>query len=347
MKLDKGKLNISIGGCFGSEGKGLLNSYLHLMNDIDISIGMNGANAGHTFIKGDEAFIAKYLPVTGILSKRNQIYLCPGSIINPSILLDEIAKFDIDPLRMAIHPNCTIIDQEDIDAEADPSSSVTKIASTQTGNGHALSRKILRSARIARDVPELQDMILDLDVQWYLEHDCTVLIEVPQGFELSLDSQHYPYCTSRNIDISSAMGVAQVHPYFLGKVACIIRSMPIRVGHLINDNRIVGESGPVYDDQVELAWEDVGIEPEITTVTQRRRRIFSFSMEQYRHMLKRLRPDYLLLNFANYLNNDQLANLLEHIPEVTHLGFGRDPKNIKANHGHFKGDNDDQRADSR
>lgn len=339
MKLLEGKLNISIGGQYGSEGKALLNHYLSITNDIDISIGMNSANAGHTFILNNKKYIAKYLPVSGILSKRNQIYLSSGSIINPNTLLEEIIKFDIDCNRIAIHPNCAIIEDIDIEFESDPSSSVSKIASTQSGGGSALSRKILRSARLAKDIPELSEMIMELDIQWYLEQGCTGLMEVPQGLELSINSKHYPYVTSRDIDISSALSAAQVHPYYLGKVATVIRTLPIRVGSIVDSSgKIIGESGPVYDDMTELAWEDIGIEPEITTVTKRKRRIFSFSLNQYEYMIKRLRPDYILLNFSNYLTNDQLSDLLEYTPEVTHLGFGPNVDSIYANHGHFKGD---------
>ncbi|MGD9581162.1 MAG: adenylosuccinate synthetase [Vampirovibrionia bacterium] len=170
-------------------------------------------------------------------------------------------------------------------------------------------------------------------MQWYLDHDCVALMEVPQGLELSLDSRHYPYVTSRNIDISSALSNAMVHPYYLGKVAVIIRTLPIRVGNIINkDNIIIGESGPVYEDMSELSWDDIGINPEKTTVTNRNRRIFSFSMRQYKYMLNRLRPDYILLNFANYLNNIQLKTLLELTPEITHIGFGASPDRIYCNH---------------
>jgi adenylosuccinate synthase len=335
MELLSGKFNISIGAQWGSEGKALLNQYLDLTNHIDVSVNNCSSNAGHSFILHGKKHIAKFLPVTGILSKRNQIYLCADAIIHPKTLLDEIAYFDIDPERVAIHPRCAIIEDFDIQSEADPASSVTKIASTQSGGGSALARKIMRSARLAQDVPELKRMVNKLDLHYYMDQGCTVLMEVPQGFELSLNSEHYPHVTSRNIDVSSAMSAAQVHPSYLGKVCVVIRTLPIRVGHIFNeDGGIIGNSGPVYDDMVELSWEELGIEPELTTVTKRQRRIFSFSMEQYKHMLSVIRPDYIMLNFTNYLSREQYMVLLEGLDEVTHLGFGPKVDQVFLNHVH-------------
>lgn len=331
MKLDYGKLNISIGGQWGSEGKALLNNYLAYTNDIDISITNCSANAGHSFYIGNKKYIAKYLPVTGILNKRSTIYLSKGSIINTKILLEELNRFDINTDRVFIHPNAAIINDDDIENESYVNSSVTKIASTQSGGGAALARKIMRSAKLAKDVSELSIMIRTLDLQYYIENDCTLLMEVPQGLELSLNSKHYPYVTSRDINVQSAMNDADVHPSYLGKVCVCLRTLPIRVGNIYDNDEVIGHSGPVYDDMTELSWDDLNIPAELTTVTNRKRRIFSWSNNQYKYMLKTLRPDYILLNFANYLRYNDLIKLLKTLPEVTHLGFGPKVEDVYLN----------------
>jgi adenylosuccinate synthase len=335
MKIDSGKFNISIGGQWGSEGKGLLNQYLSLTNHIDIAVNNCSANAGHSFVMDNIKYIAKFLPVSGILNNRSTIYLCSGSILNVNTLLSEIKYFDIDKNRIAIHPICSIIEDNDIFEELKLNSSLTKIASTQTGGGHALARKILRSAKTARDISELHPMIQELDLHYYMDQGCTVLMEVPQGLELSLNSLHYPYVTSRNININSALDAANVHPSYLGKVCAIIRTLPIRVGHIINGDSILGNSGPVDHDMSELDWEDLNIIPEFTTVTKRKRRIFNFGKIQYKRMLNILKPDYILLNFCNYLKKSDLRILLRELNEITHLGIGDTPENIILNHGHF------------
>jgi len=52
-------------------------------------------------------------------------------------------------------------------------------------------------------------------------------------------------------------------------------------------------------------------------------------------MLQHLKPDAILLNFANYMNRKELSELLSELPEVTHLGFGPTYRDIKLNHGYF------------
>ncbi len=336
MYLSSHKLNVIIDGQFGSTGKGLLASYIAAINHIDIVISNASANAGHTFWYHNKKYITKHIPVSAIIHPRCQIYLCAGAIINPSILLDEMDRFDISPDRICVHPRCAIIEEADIVNEASTSSSATHIASTQSGVGQALIRKIARSACLASDTPKLAHIVNDFNLQYYLDIGCTALMEVPQGFDLSISSGFsYPYCTSREITVSAALSDAQVHPAYLGKVAVCIRTFPIRVGHIVKDGIKIGDSGPFYDDSVETSWRALGLEEEYTTVTGRVRRVASFSMKQYHKMISSLRPDYVLLNFANYLDRYSLSNLLDKLPEVTHLGFGPKIKDVYLNHGYL------------
>lgn len=333
MELDSGKLNILIDGQFGSTGKGLLASYVSLTNHIDIAITNASANAGHTFYYNNKKYVLKQLPVAGIIHKRCQIYLCAGAIINPKILLQEMEEHNISEDRVAIHPRCAIITDKDIQWEKNKNSSVTKIASTQSGVGRALSRKIQRSAKLAMDIPELRPMLNDLDIHNLLDHNCTALMEVPQGFDLSLSSGYaYPYCTSREITISAAMADAQVHPKYLGKTMVCLRTYPIRVGNIVQGDVELGHSGPFYHDSQEVTWDDLGVKEERTTVTGRIRRIATFSKEQYDRMINHLQPDYVFMNFGNYMSMKKLALLLEDLPEVTHVGFGPYVEDVKLNH---------------
>jgi len=336
MILSPSKLNIMLDGQFGSTGKGNLASYIAVTNHIDIAISDAAPNAGHTFYYDGKKIIVKHLPVSGVIHKRCQIYLCAGAIINPTILLHEMEENNISEDRIMIHPRCAIITDDDIIAERDNSSSVTKIASTQSGVGYALSRKIQRSALLAKDIPELSGMVEELNVSSYLDDGYTALMEVPQGFDLSLSSGYsYPHCTSREITVSAALSDAQLHPSYLGKVMVCLRTYPIRVGNIIEDNIEIGNSGPFYPDSIETTWEAIGVPKELTTVTGRVRRVATFSMIQYQRMLQHLKPDMILLNFANYMTRKELSELLDKLPEVTHLGFGPTFKDIKLNHGYF------------
>lgn len=319
--LKVGKLNILIDGQFGSTGKGLVASYIGWYNHVDIAITNASMNAGHTFYIGKKKYVTKHLPVTGILNKRSTIYLCAGAIIDPKFLLKELQIFDIDPNRVCIHPRAAIIEEQDRKYEA--KGSVKKIASTQSGVGSALIRKIDRKAELAKDNSLIKHMIKEVDLSFYLNQGAIVGMEVPQGFSLSINSGFsYPHCTSREITISAAMSDAQLHPSYLGNVFVVIRTYPIRVGHIIENGMKVGDSGPFYPDSKELTWKRIGVEEEYTTNTKRVRRVATFSMIEYQKMLKTFRPDYVFLNFANYLDLKELQTLLRKLPEVTHVGFG-------------------------
>lgn len=333
MEVESGKFNIVCDGQFGSTGKGLLSSYIAIGNHITIAVSDAAPNAGHTFYSYGCKCIVKHLPVTGIIHKRTLMYLCPGAIIDPNVLLQEIKTFNVSTDRLAIHPRCAVITADDIGMERDINSATTKLASTQSGVGSALARKINRTAKLAEDCEPLKKYIKELDLNWFMDNGCTVLMEVPQGLDLSISSGlSYPYCTSREITVSGAMSDAQVHPSYLGKVAVSIRTFPIRVGNIVINGEEVGYSGPFYPDSVETSWEKLKVEPELTTVTKRIRRVATFSMIQYKRMLSMVKPDYILLNFCNYMEKNELLKLLEELPEVTHLGFGPKPENVYLNH---------------
>ena len=229
---------------------------------------------------------------------------------------------------MYIHPRAAVIEQQDIDAEQE--GSVKKIASTQSGVGSALVRKINRSAKLARDNPLLRSMARELNINHFLRGRKTAVMEVPQGFDLSINSGlSYPHCTSREITIPAALADAQVHPDNLGMVIVCIRTYPIRVGHIVEDGKMVGDSGPFYSDSTETSWENIGVEEERTTCTNRIRRVATFSMKQYKRMLKAFKPDYILLNFTNYLSERELSELLSKLPEVTHVSCGPKIEDVK------------------
>jgi len=325
--LGRGKLNIIIDGQFGSTGKGLLSSYIGTKFDIDVAVTNGSPNAGHSFYVDDKKHIAHHLPVTGILNENAIIYLCSGAIINPTILLQELDEFKCSD-RLYIHPRVAVVEKQDLDEEKE--GSVKKIASTQSGVGSALVRKINRSASLAEDNEILRPFVKEFDLNKHLQQKDWVVMEVPQGFDLSINSGlSYPHCTSREITISAALSDAQVHPGDLGSVTVCIRTFPIRVGHIIEKNKKVGDSGPFYPDSTETSWANIGVEEELTTVTGRVRRVATFSMLQYKRMLDALRPDYILLNFTNYLSEKELSELLHKLPEVSHISDGPKVENVK------------------
>ena len=110
-----------------------------------------------------------------------------------------------------------------------------------------------------------------------------------------------------------------------------MRTFPIRVGNITDeDGNVTGWSGPVYPDQKELSWEEhfPEITPEKTTVTQRVRRIFTFSPTQYHESLLRLQPDYVHVGFCDYLQSAvDFVNFVDLLRKVEGVA-GADPQRV-------------------
>ncbi len=323
---------VLVDGQFGSTGKGLLTAYIACYSAGKIThVTTNaGPNSGHTAYDGDYKVMTQQIPVASVFLHRLNAeaitILNAGAIIDPDILAAEIARYDLRIENVFVHPNAAIIDahmtrQDQVTLEA--------IASTGKGVGPAMMRKIGRHGIYA----VAQSMytgkppgVRSWDSPWDWSED-VVFVETAQGFSLGLNSRFYPHVTSRECTVGQAIADARIPPQMLRRVACTFRTYPIRVG---NTSR---SSGGCYSDQRETTWGELGLEPELTTVTKRVRRVFTFSREQFRECIEVNRPDLIFLNFCNYLTKEALWNLthtieqdynrvMERTPETFLLGFG-------------------------
>jgi adenylosuccinate synthase len=318
--IKHGKASIVIDGQFGSTGKGLAAAYQcekeMLRNDIlwDQMICTTNAapNAGHTTVlPGGRKFITFHMPTIAVMNDAPSIYLNAGAIIDMDVFKDEIEELKIRPRRIIVHPNAAIITKEDKKYEQDRASGATKIASTQKGVGRALARKIMREGTTAKDIRseflKIGADVVAMDLNEAMSMNWAVVIETPQGMGLSLNNAFHPHCTSREVSVAQSLSDAGVHPSYLHKTLMTTRTFPIRVGNIVDETgQTIGYSGGVYDDQMELSWDEFPhVEPERTTVTKRVRRIFTFSAQQYRDSIARLRPDIVHIGFCDYLKSRQ------------------------------------------
>ena len=89
------------------------------------------------------------------------------------------------------------------------------------------------------------------------------------------------------------------------RVVGTARTFPIRVANRFDEQgQQVGYSGPCYDDQVEITFEDIGQKTELTTVTKLPRRIFTFSGQQIEEAIQYNGADGVFLNFVNYCRDE-------------------------------------------
>jgi adenylosuccinate synthase len=333
--LRPGKASFLIGGQYGSEAKGAaaasLAHQLSLRGEgFDITTTNASAQAGHTSIHNNIKRVAFHLPTVALiqqqeLTKKPTIYLNAGCAIDVEILRQEIFDYGVDLTRFFIHPNAAVITQDCKDAEGMADSAQTKIASTRKGVGQAIARKVLRSGQIARDNPTLSPFCRVLDLNTEMRSGRSVCVEVPQGLSLSVNSQFYPYCTSRDCTLEQAMNDAGIHPHFYGNSMLVIRTYPIRVGAIVENDKVLGQSGDCYPDQQETSWAFLRQPAEITTVTKRVRRVFTFSFQQLGYALMRVRPSVVFLSFCNYVHEpSELQAILTYIKvKADRLGIGR------------------------
>jgi len=326
---------------FGSTGKGSLAGYLAIEREPDTVVTAWAPNAGHTYIdENGREFIHRML-ANGIVSpKLKTILIGAGSVVDPQCLHDEIfaCKDLLQGKKIVIHPQAAIVLPEHLNIEK----ANVKIGSTMKGSGAALIQKIQRdpdncnNARMAfpQDICNKihamgVNIVISADEYRVAIKQAKVMqIEGAQGYSLSVHHGFYPYCTSRDVTPAQVMADCCIPYSIKPEVYGTLRTFPIRVANRYDENgKLIGTSGCGYDDQVELDWSKVGVEPELTTVTKLPRRVFSFSLMQTQEACFQCSPDYLFLNFANYMHEDDLATLKTRIEAATGipvrwLGFG-------------------------
>lgn len=345
LDLKPGCFHVVTDGQWGSCGKGHATTALAARYRPEYLSTTSMANAGHTAEHDDgERFVAKALPSAAILNKWLQNTTRP---YNPYIIIGATAAFDLNQILqeinicgnrkyMLIHPRAGIITQNHRDREQGPASAVRHLASTMQGCGEFLAEKVLRrrGLLLARDYPELGDMIAnDLHVSlntMMTKMGSTILHEGSQGYSLDINhGSHYPQCTSRGTTAIQNLADMGFNSQRLGDVFLVIRPYPIRVGNVEG-----GYSGHCYPDQIETTWENVfsaggygQIETkdlkarELTTVTKRQRRVFSFSERQVREAATVNGATKIILNFADQIDHKVRGvrrwDLLTH--HVTHF----------------------------
>lgn len=320
-----GRASVIFDGQFGSTGKGLAGAWVGEHNAIDWATTNASANAGHTSIIDGKPIVLFHIPSTYLTARQNghpKIYINAGAIVDIDVLEREIAELGIRHAEIVVNPNAAVILPEDKEAEADNRSSQAKIASTQKGVGAALARKIRRDGPnlgqyIERSYRKVPFQVSTVSLNKEMQEGASVVIEVPQGFSLSLNSSgFYPYTTSRDCTLQQGMSDAGVAPRLFYKSMAVLRTFPIRVGNIVEGERQIGFSGHVYPDQRETSWEELGLPEERTTVTKRVRRVFTWSNKQYEAMLRHSMPDICFLNFCNYATSQRIHQITNQMKEV-------------------------------
>ena len=330
---------------YGSTGKGLLAGYLAGVSAPDTVITAWAPNAGHTFIDATGRKFVHTHVANGIVSPNiRRLLLGPGSLINPGQFLHEVqACADIieeRDIRIAIHPHAALVLGRHVAEEAGP---MTKIGSTKKGVGAAMIQRIRRDPddmNVAAYSDLLKQYVCTVDEYDALLREARhVMIEGAQGFGLSMYHGFYPYTTSRDVSTWQVLADCGVPASnVIGKATLRIygtaRTFPIRVANRFDtEGTMVGYSGPVYGDQDEISFEDIGQATELTTVTKLPRRIFTFSRKQIAAAIRHCAPEMVFLNFINYCRTErELSAIVDAIEgtgvRVAFVGTGPAVQNV-------------------
>jgi adenylosuccinate synthase len=305
---------------YGSTGKGLIAGYLAESElKPDVVINANMPNAGHTYIDGvGRKWVHKVLP-NGIVSPNlKAVMIGPGSVFNFDRLVEEINESSdlLQGVPVFIHASAVVLGNDDASKEK---ALVSAIGSTGQGSAAAMVRKIERNSQdlvVARDIlPSSMNLngvtvnVIGSSIwQHYLRMANCILAEAAQGYSLGISqSQFYPFTTSRDCTPARFMSDMAIPLPMLKEVIGTCRTYPIRVA---------GNSGGYYSDQREIVWSDISQEPELTTVTKKVRRLFTFSHAQLKDACNECMPNRIFLNFVNYLSPEHVDSMVMAVSDI-------------------------------
>jgi adenylosuccinate synthase len=223
--------SVIVGAFWGDEGKGKIISYLALKDNLDFCVRTGSVNAAHTVWFEGKKYALHMVPAA-FINPKTRLLIAAGANVDVKTFFDEMALTQVDPKRMGIDQNASIIEQKH--GDQDKASAINKgIGTTGRGVGPALEERVRRTAKLAKDIPELKPFLADEieEVNDGLDAGKSVLLEGTQGFMLSLFlGGGYPYVTGRDTGASAIASEAGVGPTRVDEVIIVYKSFMTRVG---------------------------------------------------------------------------------------------------------------------
>lgn len=330
-------VSVVVGGQYGSEGKGKVAFYFAKKLNAAAVVRVGGINSGHTVIAEDGMqYIFRSLPTAAIHPSMTSI-LPSGAYVDLNILFQEIALSGIKADKLIIDPYTVIMDDKMAQSERE-AELWKRIGSTESGTGSAVIARLLRQLdriTFAKDVPQLKPYVHESKpfLRRLLDSGAHIIIEGTQGFGLSpINSDLYPYCTSRDTTAASFLGETGLSPLDVENVIMVLRSYPIRVA---------GTSGPLPG---ETDWGQVAAAAgsnqdltEYTSCTKRIRRVAAFDPKIVKQAIQVNRPNIIVMNHVDYIDyschdtdriSDAVLDFAAHVSDeigqdIDYLGTGK------------------------
>jgi len=159
---------VVIGAQWGDEGKGKIVDYLAQKADVVVRYS-GGSNAGHTVVVDDVAYKLRLLP-SGILYKDKTCFLGNGVVINPGVVLAEIADMqakgiDTNHLKISDRAHVVFPYHEKLDELQEIALGKNKIGTTKGGIGPCYMDKYARTGIRMCDLIDKETLAEKLQVQ--------------------------------------------------------------------------------------------------------------------------------------------------------------------------------------
>jgi adenylosuccinate synthase len=217
------------GAFWGDEGKGKIISYLALKDKLDVCIRTGSVNAAHTVWYQGKRYALHMVPAA-FVQEKCRLLIGAGTNVHIGKFLEEIENTKVKN-RIGIDEQASIIEEKH-SLQDKTSAHLKGIGTTGWGVGPAVEERVRRTAKTARDVPELKPYLTDAakEVNDAIDAGRNVLLEGTQGLMLSLYHGTYPYVTSRDTSASAICSEAGVGPTKVDNVLVVFKSFITRVG---------------------------------------------------------------------------------------------------------------------
>lgn len=232
-----------------------------------MSVRTGSVNAGHTVIHDGHVYKLRLTP-SAFVNPGTQLRVAAGANVDLSVLNSESTALGLAG-RLKVDAMASIIEERHVKADREDAFLRGVVGTTGSGVGPAIADRVLRRAKLARDVPELEGLTTDVseEVNSELDEGRTVHLEGSQGLYLSLYHGTYPYVTGRDTSAAGVLSEVGLGPRRVSEVVLVLKSYMTRVG----EGPLPGELTPA--EAASRGWLETG------TVTGRQRRSAPFDFE--------------------------------------------------------------------
>ena len=220
---------VIVGGFWGDEGKGKIVSYLALKDKVDVCVRTGSVNAAHTVWVEGKRYALHMVP-SAFVYEGCRLLIGAGANVHVAKFLEEVELTNVKN-RIGVDHQASIIEEKH--AEQDRTSAHLKgLGTTGWGVGPAIEERVRRTAKLAKDIPELEPYLTDVaaEANKAIDEGKKVLLEGTQGVMLSLFYGTYPYVTGRDTSASAICSEAGIGPTKVDEVLIVFKSFMTRVG---------------------------------------------------------------------------------------------------------------------